>query len=202
MRIFRAATKGFTLIELLVIIVVISLIAVMVYPNVFALRTSREAKNFLTNIRALAVQARNEAINRGQTIVMTSDSANHHVTIDVDTTTTNNNIGAQQTQAPLQLENGGASSTALPDFSAVNVTIPGNTTLQTFKLGTNDSNEGAWMLHFYADGRTDGGGFEILQYGQTHSFVVDPNGSNQMLNGNYPDQTQNKWTAGQYEQRQ
>jgi len=172
------ATKGFTLIELTVIIIVVALIATIVLPNFVAVRKGQEARNFVSEVRTLAVRARNEALAHGETLAMTYDGTNQQLFVAVEAGEVDENQ------------------------EIANLKLPEGTTLQSFKTGTNDTSDANWKVHFYPDGRSEGGGFEINQSNLLHSFVVRDDGSNQMLAGDYPDQSNEKWQAGDYARRQ
>ncbi len=180
--------RGFTLIELSVVIVVLALVVSIVVPNVMTMIAGRRSKNFLSDVRTFSVRARNQAVETGQTMALDANGSEHGLTISADTTTnstsTNSTANAVTSTDPL-----------------ANLALPNGTTLQTFKIGTQDSNEGEWKIHFYPDGRSDGGGFEIVQGGLTYSWIVAQNGSNKLLPGSYPDQTSEVWPAGEYEKR-
>ncbi len=177
-QILRRATKGFTLIEISVVIVVVTLIAALMMPNIMAMKSSREARNFLSAIRDLSVRARTEALNHGETMAMTMDPTNQQLTVAVDSTETD------------------------ADKNIASLKVPEGTTLQTYKIGTEDSNDASWKVHFYPDGRSEGGGFEINQANAVQAFMIREDGSNRMLMGNYPDLTSEKWQAGDYVKRQ
>lgn len=183
--------RGFTLIELSVVILVLALVVSIVVPNVMAMIAGRRSKNFLSDVRTFSVRARNQAIDTGQTMVLAANGSEHGLTISADTTTTTTNS-----------TNANATANAVTSTDPIaNLALPNGTTLQTFKIGTQDSNEGEWKIHFYPDGRSDGGGFEIVQGGLTYSWIVAQDGSNKLLSGSYPDQTSEVWPAGGYEKR-
>jgi Tfp pilus assembly protein FimT len=175
------------MIELIVVIGVITLIAGIVAPMAISLQKGQVTRNFYTSVRDLSVKARNEAINRGLTMTITSDGNQKHLEMAVDTT-----VATSNTLAP---------PSPTVDVPAVDVPIPDDVTLQTYKTGTNDTTEGEWKLHFYPDGSSDGGGFEIAQGSKTQTWIVATDGSNRMLDGTYPDPTLEKWQAGDYAKR-
>jgi Tfp pilus assembly protein FimT len=175
------------MIELIVVIGVITLLAGIVAPMAISLQAGQVTRNFYTSVRDLSVKACNEAINRGLTMVITSDGNTKKLSMAADTT-----VATSNTLAP---------PSPTVDIPTVEVPIPDGVTLQTYKSGTNDSNEGDWKLHFYPDGTSDGGGFEIAQGSKIQSWIVAIDGSNQLLDGNYPDPTLQKWQAGDYAKR-
>ncbi len=165
--------RGYTLVEMSVVVMIIALLAAAVVPNLVSLKTGRELRQFRTDLRQLAAQARESAISTGAELEMSFASG--QFTIQSPAT--------DSTVQPKQL--------AVPDAVTTN----------RFELAGADAAEGDWKLRFYPDGTTDGGGVELREGQDAFALQIKKNGETTLIDGALPDATTDRWQAGEHEQR-
>lgn len=170
-------SRGFTLIELMVVIAGLTLIASIAMPNLWRARESIAVANFLSDLRSFGTECRDRAITGGQTLALTYDESGQILRLHTDS-------GEEQ-----------------DGTNVASLSVPPLVSFQGFRVGTDDSTSSEWAVRFYPDGRSDGGGFEALDNGRVHAWVVQTNGSVVLQDGSYPDQSQQNWAAGEYERR-
>ena len=207
--------NGYTLIEMMVIVVLLALFSAMVAPNLIAMRDSQQRRALYTEVADLAGTARELAISNSATMYLTVDQTSNALVLkqEDDTSTYQNtaNGGAAgdtvvidgHVQSTRTKTNIGTNSLDHSNDKTVK-TLPLTSGVQfgNFQLAGSATDSGSWKLHFYADGSTDGGGFEMVDRGQTKSVVVNAHGGTQLNDGTLPDASQEKWTAGDYVHRQ
>jgi len=173
----RHSLKAFTLIELTVVIAVLALLAAAVMPFLAAAEVGGKERAFLSNLKGLAIEGRETAINSGRDVTLTYDDTNNAFTLK----TTDSNGDDQDIKSE---------------------DMPPSLKTTKFEVGTQDSNAGDWKVLFYPDGTSDGGGVEIARGNDTLSLYIDKStGRSQMISDQLPDPKADSWTAGDYVHR-
>lgn len=193
------ARRGYTYIELTVTLVVLLLIVGLVMPNLKHLAEGQEIASFKTDLKTLPVSAREYAVSRGQTVQVAYDDGNSEITISAieETSSTSDSASSRNTLTS-------ALSTSSDDTEGTElrtITVPSTVKATTFMLEGSDADASSWSLRFYADGTSEAGGigFEARDY--KFALTVRDDGRGATVDGDIPDLSTEKWTAGDYEQR-
>ena len=215
--------RGFTLIEVTVVCAILAMIAALALPSVVGMKANRERRETYNQILRLAQMGREIAVQRGRTYVLSFDgstkldlSPEEEQTAMTDTRTPSSNSVSNSVAAdtkPLPLPHdvsiGGMSQGSRiaagaqggDEANGASVDLPEGVSVGQINLGSQSSSTSDFKLHFYADGRSEGGGFEMVDGSTTRSLTVDRNGIARLEEGSLPAATADKWEAGQYEQR-
>lgn len=208
---------GFTLIEMMVIVVLLAMFSAMVAPNLVAMRDSQQRRAFYTGAADLAGLARELAISTTSTVYLQADSSGNALVLkreDESSTYQNTANGVGTGSSGTAVINGRVQSTRTTTNIGTNAADHANdTTVKSvpliagiqfgnFQLAGSSSDSGNWKLHFYADGTSDGGGFELVDRRETRSVVINTRGGCQLTDGTLPDTSQDRWAAGDYVHRQ
>lgn len=167
--------KGFTLIELSVVVLIMAMFAALTVPNMAATVESGNKRNFRQSVITMIRRAKEEALTRGQVVLMSTNSDNG---FELSTT-----VDEQETK--------------FAEVSPVD-----GVTATNFMKGGSSAGEGDWQMAFYPDGTCEGGSFEFQQNGSTRSVSISKkNCAVTVTDGslepeNDPDQ---QWQAGEYE---
>lgn len=209
--------NAFTLMEMLVVCAVLGLIAGMVYPNLVSMKVGRDRDEAYNAILRLAQQGHVTAIQSGNTYVLSVNGSSvsldraeaAQTSRDGKGGTTDATRTTQTVRLPQSLTVNGRSGNARTDGTlasgadadGASVGLPPGASVGDAILDGKASTASDFTLHFYPDGRSEGGGFEISDGAAVRSLVVDRNGLATLAVGNLPAATENSWEAGQYEQR-
>ena len=173
--------RGFTLIESIVVITILALIAAVISPSMAGALKSRQYQAFVDGLKRLPLEARESAISKGRTCSIRYEESSRSLTLVVD---------------------------ALPDQSdsqeqtLKTVALADKVDAPRLFLDGNDSNSGEWVLKFYADGTSDSGGIEFRENSQAYGILVEgKSGSARFIDGELPEVTNDRWEAGELEQR-
>lgn len=160
------------------VILLLVLLAAAVLPNLNAMREGRIERAFPGDVRRLAMDARERAISDGRTYALTFGDQ------------------LQRLQLVEPSLEGGAGTT----LSEVHLT----STAQTgrLELEGREANSADWVLNFYPDGSSDGGGVEFTRGNSVFALHVQAvNGTIRIIDGRLPDTTAQRWQAGDIERR-
>ena len=211
--------KGFTLIEMIVVCAILGMIAGMVTPNLISMKAGRDRDEAYNAVLRLAQQGHVTAIQSGHTYVLSVNGSSVSLDRAEETetsrdgqgaSTTSDTTGASQVRLPQSLtangsaktgSGGGAGLASGSDADGASVSLPSGASVGDAMLGGKASTASDLMLHFYPDGHSEGGGFEMTDGLATRSLAVDRNGLATLTVGNLPSAAENSWEAGQYEQR-
>lgn len=171
-------TRGFTLIEISAVIAVLGLFAALIMPNLLAQRASRTARSFVAALPRLASEAREIAIAERRVTSLRFDEAQGLLQVVVD---------AQQDENE--------------DTLLREARMPEGFEMTTLRLEEEDVAPGEWIMRFYPDGRSDGGGIQVGDRGRPISLLIDREGNTRLLKGPLPAAEEAQWPAGEYEQR-
>ncbi|HWD37549.1 MAG TPA: prepilin-type N-terminal cleavage/methylation domain-containing protein [Fimbriimonas sp.] len=190
---------GFTLVEISVVLVVLVLFASMIIPNVITMQKGYSRQSTYGALLDFAREARLNAINQKTTYALTYDSAQTQVVMKKeppqDMTTNANNIATPVNRPLASVQ----SSADLQQVKTMDLANP--IKLDSFRVGNNTVDAGSWVIHFYADGSSDGGGAEIDENGLMQSLLIDKNGIPSIAAGQLPQTTDQVWQAGTYAQK-
>ena len=211
--------RAFTLIEVMMVCAVLAILSAVTIPSIVAMRASRERQAAYEDVLRLAQAGRETAIASGHTYTLTLNDGS---TVQLqraedaemsrsgqasDTSKTDQNTPT--VQIPKGLVVGGASDAASPSSAsdpnatddAMSASLPSGSSLGEVVLDDKPSSSSDFTLHFYPDGRSEGGGFEMRNGAEIRSLVVDRNGIASLTEENLPPATESSWEAGQNEQR-
>lgn len=209
--------RGVTLTELVVTATVLLIVAAMVVPEAAKFKDNQQARDLVPSVQRLIAYAREEAISRHTTAVLTYDQGTTSLTVKQDTTvdqyapTISVNSASQGVgSSPLVAANG-VTQIAVPSAPTVDpanptinrtVAVPTSMQLTDFQLAGNTVSQPDFQLHFYRDGTCDGGGIGFTLAKATQSITIDAFGRSKLVDGALPDPTTQLWQAGQFEPRQ
>lgn len=179
----KRTERAFTLMELSVVIVILALFAAVIVPNLLARRTSRAAAAFFVRLPDLVEEARETAQRQSVTVELQYDSNKRSFTLSTEPAATTSQT---KNEAPTIVRE---------------AAVPEGIEPQTFRGADQVQSSGDWVVKFFADGKSDGGGVELLDHGKAHALLIESNGTCQMLLGNLPQSDQTSWPAGEHEQR-
>ena len=166
--------SGFTLIEMMVVVVVLSVLASLVVPNLVRAQEGQQKRDFEASLYRLASYAREKAIQEHKTISL-SMSDRSFVVNDVTDGGDENELRT--------------------------LAMPEGVDTGSFAAEGEDSTSGDWKLRFYSDGSSDGGGVELNNDGRIRSLEIKPNGSMKLVEGSLEENDNEKWMAGEIEKR-
>jgi len=164
--------RGFTYVEMLLVILVMTLIAGLVMPNLIMRKKSRDEWKFRQELRSLGKGAKSRATEIGRTVSLSFDKTQNQVQI-------------------IELDiNGSEKVTNTLD-------MPTGLTPVRF-VGNQDEQVGnSWRVPFSSDGNTTGGGIQFQSDDRTWSLVVSPTDETiKDLDGPLPDFSYDTWPAG------
>ena len=214
--------RGFTLIEVTVVCAILAMIAALALPSVVGMKANRERRETYNQILRLAQMGREVAVQRGRTYVLSFDgstkldlSPEEQQTAMTDTRTASSNSVSNSVTAdtkplplPRDVSIGGTQGSRISggtqggdEANGASVDLPSGVSIGQINLGSQSSSTSDFKLHFYADGRSEGGGIELVDGSTTRSLTVDRDGIARLEEGSLPATTADKWEAGQYEQR-
>lgn len=220
--------RGFTLVEVTIIVAIITIVAALTIPNIVSMTKARTREEQYNDILRLAQMGREAAIKNGLAYVLTVSDGNGSVvtlapedaqdsTSLRDTRTTNSltsNTGNNNNSYPplpqgmiVGSSPGSNNSSAQQvlngsdDPSQASAPMPDGVTLGQLNLGSDSSNSSDFKLHFYPEGRSEGGGFEMVEGATTRTLSIDRNGFATLKEGTLTPATEQSWEAGTYEQR-
>ncbi|BDI31635.1 hypothetical protein CCAX7_36860 [Capsulimonas corticalis] len=170
----RRRAAGFTLIELSIVLVVLMLFVALVTPNLTAVKRSRELAQLNASIARMPVQAQNEA-----------RSSQKPVTIRID----GSSVVMERTPVT-----GAAESVRQVDLTS-------DVQIEAAQLNNATADPGTWRWTVYPDGASDSGGLQFLEGSARKSLVITSTGEIRWIADALPDTAQDRWTAGELQQR-
>jgi type II secretory pathway pseudopilin PulG len=194
--------RGFTLIEMSVIVVVLMLFAALIVPNVIKMGPAQQQRAIYGALVDLVRKAREDAIENGTTYALAYDGSKSAFVLkkqpaSPDQTASSTGNLPQPENRPL------SNVQSVSDLEDVtSLVLPAGIQANTFRVGTEGTDPGSWLLHFYPDGTSEGGGVELTPGGNVFKSVeVTKNGIPSLVDGPLPDPSEEKWTAGTYAQQ-
>ncbi len=181
--------RGFTLIEMVVVCAILGTLAALVYPNVVGMKANRERTEAYNSLLRLAQRGRESAILDGQTYSL--------VVKDGTTVTLQREKAPAKDADPRQTQSG--TTPELEDVASVD--LPNGASVGNVALDGKTSTASDFILHFYPDGRSEGGAFEMTEGSTVRNLTVTTQGLATLAEGIMPATQSNRWEAGQYEQR-
>jgi len=193
----RFGAKAFTLIEMTLVILIITLFAALIAPNIINEKTAEAKRESFGRVQDMFRLARVRAIQQDRTFAIAYDSGKSEFRLVREPEPQTNNTGsnvASPTPRPLsQVQSVG-------DYEQIETfDLPSGITATEFRSGLNDTDSGSWLLHFYPDGTADTGGVTLNQGQTPNAIQVDQYGMSTFMQGqNLQDPTQLNWPAGTY----
>jgi prepilin-type N-terminal cleavage/methylation domain-containing protein len=175
MRRVSPARAGFTLIEMSVVITILALMAALTVPNLVAIKTSRDGRDKEEAIRRLPSQALSLA-REGKTAV----------TLKVD-------------GSDLVLEQVAKDDPDTTD--EVKRLSLGSFSVSSTRKAGESSDTSSWEWKVYPDGTAEAATLEINEGTGSKTLQLTPEGDARWLGSGETEQTSEKWTAGELEQR-
>ena len=179
--------RAFTLVELMVVTSIIA--AGLITPNVVAIKQGRERDEVYNSVLRLFQRGRESSIQDGRNYELSVTGGN--------TLVLQRDKATQDGDDPRQAQVGTPAETEDVD----QVALTGDVSLGNLRLGDKDSNASDFIMHFYPDGRSEGGGLELVYNGAKRNVFVSTRGLASMADGDLPAATETDWEAGQYVQR-
>jgi len=172
----RRQNGGFTLIELGVVVLILVLLVATVTPKLTALRQGDNVRRFESDLVSMVSEAKSLSSSNRQTVQLTYDEGSDR----------------------FQLASGTDDDA---DRVLSSVTVPEGVQVRTFRLRQEDLAAGTWALKFYTDGSCDPGGVEVQLDRGAASMVVSPLGSARWSRTELGEPQEDRWQAGELEQR-
>ncbi len=157
----------------MVTVVVLTVIASMIVPNLVRAQEGQAKRDFEANLFRFASYAREKAIQEHKTISLGLSDRSFVVYEGLD--------GDEEQVRSLAM--------------------PEGVDTGSFAAEGEDATSSDWRLRFYADGSSDGGGVELNNDGRIRSLQIKPNGSMTLIEGSLEETGTQKWTAGEIEKR-
>ena len=156
---------------MVVILFVVAAVAAIATPMADRMKNAAERRAFRDHLRAFALEARQRAIAENQTYLLTFEES----------------------------ENQFSSMPESGESDARTLVLPKGI---AFNAGTMESGSGTYQVSLYPDGTAEGGIAELDEGGRTlYLKITSANAEVQLGEGEPPDQTVERWSAGTYEQR-
>jgi Tfp pilus assembly protein FimT len=170
----RRTAAGFTLIELCIVLVVLMLFVGLVVPNLAAVKRSRELAVVEASIARLPIQARNEAL-----------TAKTPVTIRVS----GSSLIMERTPTTGEAQ------------SVRQVDLIDGIQIEAAQLNGQTVSGDGWKWTVYPDGTSDSGGLQFIEGSLQKSLLMTDKSETRWLGEALPDTTQDRWQAGELQQR-
>jgi hypothetical protein len=157
---------------MITVITVLVVVTIMVVPNLVSMKSASDRRDAISGIRRAPVSAREQAIQKGQSMQLIYDEGSHELQIQ-------------------QVAEDGNPST-VSRFPITQDLEPAR-----YELGGKESTASEFKLEFGPDGRSNGGGIEFTSF----SLMVDKSGAYRFIDGPLPSPEDERWEAGGLEQR-
>jgi len=172
-----AGQRGFTYIEMLAIVAINVLIAFLIMPNLITQKANRDAWSFRSKLMSFAREARSTAIEMNDEVALGYDHSKNCIQI----------VQNHQNTSPVVLRE---------------LDVPDSITPEKFMADQNESPPDGWIVPFYPDGMTSGGGIQFGPDEHVFSFMIRrTTGEPVSQDSELPDLSQETWPAGSYAQR-
>jgi prepilin-type N-terminal cleavage/methylation domain-containing protein len=195
-------SHAYTLVEMVVVCAILALLATAVMPNLVAQRRSQALRSTAAAVLRLPTEARNQAAALKVPVALLLDGGDlvleRMATDDATTNTTNpaNAMGGPVSRL------GVSNATQGEGDVLKRVALGGEVQVESAQAAGEGIDPGAWRWVVYPDGSADEGGL-VLQFGsQRRTLYLPPDGPARWIAGDeMPDPTQERWPAGEVEQR-
>jgi type II secretory pathway pseudopilin PulG len=184
---------------MIVVLFVLVIFASLIAPNLVSQRDGQRRRAAYGQVLDLISEARLSAVGNDSTYAITWDSGASQFDLKKEPPnqdSDNSSSIPSPESRPLQ------TATNIGEFEQVKaLTIPSPLQPEAFRIGDNNSDPGSWAIHFYPDGTSDGGGFQIAAGNDVKSVLIDRYGLATQTNAPLPDPTDVVWPAGTYDQK-
>ena len=210
----RTRKRGYTLIEMTVVTVILVVFSALVVPSYIAIRDGQKRRAFYPSVVDLAATAREWAISRHRILYLETDSSTNMFMIkqqkndstyqaaDGGSGSATPSTGSKQQDTTPQTNIGTAVNDRSNDTTEATLPVAPGVQFGNYQLSGNASDSTSWKMAFYPDGSCDSGAVELNDKGIVRTLVVNRKGGAKIVEGSIPDSSQDKWSAGNYVQRQ
>lgn len=168
---------GLTYVELSVVILVLSLVVAIVVPNLHAFLRGETYREDVIRLERVGLTAGRLSAHSGAQVNLTFDSGTDELVLSSGEEGTES---ARESRVPLP-----------SGFEAVR-----------FIAGRGESSVADWRISFYSDGSCNGGSIEFIEDSEARTLVIRPSdGHSSLIYGPAPEPSQERWPAGELEQR-
>jgi hypothetical protein len=157
---------------MITVITVLVVVSIMVVPNLVSMQSASDRRDAISGIRRAPADAREKAIQKGQTMQLVYDEPTHELQVQ--------QVGNDGAAAPV------SHFPITQDLEPVR-----------YELAGKESSATDFKLLFSPDGRSNGGGIEFTSF----SLTVDTSGAIRFIDGPLPPPEDERWEAGSLEQR-
>ena len=178
---FVRSRRGFTVVEMITVTIIIAVLASIVVGRLQNSRDGIQFQKAIQNIESSANKAKSQAIQTGQTYVLTFDDSTQSLKVEPFNTTDSTN----EVAPPDNPENAGLGS----GWSVYEV------------RKSDGSTESTLSIKFYADGSAETKSAEFHSAGAAVTISVKQSGSIDVKRGSLAEQENQEWEAGNIEQR-
>jgi type II secretory pathway pseudopilin PulG len=174
--------RGFTLVEAGIVILLVAISASFIVPRLMPAVNSQRSESFRQDALTLVREARERAVSTGRAIAVVAD----------------NSLRSEYDDASAQDESG----TEGPPTAIRTRALPEGTELSTLWLGGETVDQSSFRLVFYPAGDATPAVMQFDQGGRLwHILVEGGTGRTSLLEGEYVDEGETKWPAGNLEIR-
>jgi type II secretory pathway pseudopilin PulG len=169
-------TRAFTYLEMSVVVFILAILATGILLKLSASERGDIERGFRMSLLRLAVQAREAAQSRMQTVVLSIADSPDRVVAQLE--------GTEQAQEL---------------FAAA---LPQGVTFAESQLEGSTVSEGEWRASFFSDGTCEQAALRFDSDGETFSWVLDPKrATSSIVFGEIPEAPIEQWPAGEMEIR-
>lgn len=188
------------MIEITVVLVVIVVMASLITPRVITMRSQQEQRAAFGQLLDFTRSARGKAIEDGVTYALAYDGSKSQFVMKKEPPPDQAAAVSGTIPAPVQRPLANVQSASdMQDVTTLQ--MPDGISPTKFVVQQNSVDPSSFLLHFYPDGTSDGGGVEITRGTDTNSLQVTQEGYPTMMTGPLPDTTEQEWPAGTYVQK-
>ncbi len=198
-----SVARGFTLIEMMVVTTVLAMLAAVALPSLLSLQRAQESRRSLSDLVAVARLTAGQARQSGRTFELVIDENNSTViarpeAVDQDRfpaipPTTSNGLASTGSQEVADTEEADTQAT-------VTKTLSSGIKIQSATVD-DESVTGETIVKFYSDGSAQRAIIQLTEGDVDRTLVIDRQGTIQLVRGQ-SDLAQDRWPAGDLEQRQ
>lgn len=199
----NGCTRGFTLIEMMVVTTVLAMLAAVIVPSLLSLQRAQESRRSLSDLLSMARLSAGQARQTGRTFELVIDENNSSVIVRPEV------VDEERFPALRPTTSNGLTSTGIQeaantpeddDQATVTRSLAASIKIQSATVD-DESITGETIVKFYSDGSAQRAIIQLTESDVDRTLVVDRQGGIQLVRGQ-SDLAQDRWPAGDLEQRQ
>jgi len=183
----RRAAGGYTLIEACAVIVVVAVLAASVIPNLVALKRTRDIRKVEASVQRLPLQARVEARLGRVPVVMRVEG--------------DELVLERRPPAPRAGADGSAAAAEAEAEVFKRVPLGEDIRIDAIQQGVETVDVASWEWTVYPDGSCNAVNLEFVEGDARKSLVVPSEGDARWVTGEEIEPAEERWAAGEIEQR-